>query len=108
MNQEPERTIVIAVFAERTSLQEALANDQAAATTLEILADEAIVVRKEADGRLTISRSDHSPTRSVAVMAAKLMLVVPLGFHGVLAMTTAGLQLSAAARERHDATDGNA
>ena len=102
-----ERDIVIAVFKEKPKAQKALAKDGVAAANIEILAHEAVIVTKNADGSLTISRSEHSVKRSLATLTAKLMVVLPLGFYGVLATTAAGLEISAAARKRDDATEVN-
>jgi hypothetical protein len=77
--QKKDRDIVIAVFKERSSLQQMLAKDELIAANLEIAADEAILVTKDTDGTLSISRSSHSVGRSLAVLSTKLLVVVPLG-----------------------------
>ena len=105
MTGSAERDVVVAVFRKRSDLQRALATDTAAATSIELMASEAVVVTKDADGTLSISHSEHSPKKSLAVMTAKLMVAVPLGFYGVLAVTTAGLEVSAAKRDRGAPSD---
>ena len=103
--QNKDRDIVIADFKERSSLQQMLTKDELIAANLEIAADEAVLVTKNTDGTLSISRSSHSAGRSLAVLSTKLLIVVPLGFTGALAVTTAGLEISGAARKRDDPTE---
>lgn len=91
-----ERNVVIAVFREKSKLERAVAKDDTVAATAEEVADEAIVVTKQSDGALTISRSHHSVGRSLATLTAKLMIALPLGFYGVLAFTGAGVEITAA------------
>ena len=86
-----ERNVIIALFKEKSKAQKAAIKDTVTATSIEMVADEAIIVTKNEDGKLTISRSDHSVIRSLTVLTAKLMIVVPIGFTGALAMTTTGL-----------------
>jgi predicted alpha/beta-fold hydrolase len=75
----------VAVFSERSKLERAPSEKGRVSAQTEILADEAIVVIQKPDGTLSIHRSDHSASRSLAVMTAKLMIASPLGFNGVLA-----------------------
>ena len=96
--------MVIAVFTEKSKLERSVANDTIAAT-IEQVADEAVVVTKQPDGELTISRSHHSVGRSLATLTAKLMIAVPLGFYGVLAVTTAGVEITAASRRRDEPSE---
>lgn len=97
--------MVIAVFREKSDLQQAVAKDGTVAANIELVADEAIIVTKQADGALTISRSDHSVGRSLATLTAKLMIVLPLGFYGVLAVAVSGAEITAAGRTRDEPTE---
>ena len=96
MADDRERNVVIGVFSEKSKLQQAIAKDETVGATIEQVADEAVVVTKQLDGALTISRSDHSIGRSLAALIAKLMIAVPLGFYGVLAVSKAGVEITAA------------
>ena len=89
--QTIERSIVIAVFKERSNIQKAITKDGVVAANIETFADETIIVTKNTDGSLTINRSEHSIARTLTTLTAKLMIVLPAGLHGVLAITVAGL-----------------
>ena len=100
--QKEERNIVIAVFKEKSKAQKAIFKDEVAATNIEGVADEAVIVTKNADGTLSISHSSHSIKRSLVTLTAKLMVALSLGFYGVLAVTTANLEILSAKRKRGD------
>ena len=97
---EPEGTqsVVVAVFAEHALARLPEVSAQQAAGRIEWVADEALVVVADADGRLRVSRSDHSVGRSLLVWTAKLLVAASLGFKGVLATAVAGAETSAALR----------
>ena len=100
MTSTGRRSVVVAVFRERSGIERAIANEEGLAATLEQLADEAIIVTKTLDEDLEVIRSNHSVGRSLAVLTAKLMVVVPLGFHGIVAATAAAAEVAAAQRDR--------
>ena len=102
MTNDARRSVVVAVFRERSKLERAIATEEALATTIEQIADEAIIVTKTSEGDLDLVRSNHSVGRSIAVLTAKLMVVVPLGFHGAIAATAAAAEVSAARRDRNE------
>lgn len=97
-----ESNVVVALFSEPSAVERMMSEKGRVAAGVEIAAEEAVVVIKEPDGTLSVHRSDHSAPRSLAVLAAKLMIVLPLGFHGVLATMTAAAQVGAAQRSRSD------
>jgi hypothetical protein len=97
-----EPVVVVALFSKRSKAEQALLPPTRKAAAVEIAADEAVVVTAEEDGTLAVHSSDHSASRSLATLAAKLLVVVPLGFHGALATMTAAAELSAAGRSRPD------
>jgi hypothetical protein len=103
--EDRERQVVIAVFSEKSKLQQALAKDETVAATIEQVADEAVVVTKQLDGALTISRSHHSVGRSLATLTAKLMIAISLGFYGVLAVSKASVEITAASRSRDEPSE---
>jgi voltage-gated potassium channel len=95
-----EPTVVVALFPEQSKAEQALLPPGRKAAAVEVTADEAIVVTADADGTFSVHSSDHSAPRSLATLAAKLMVVLPLGFHGALATMTAAAEVSAATRSR--------
>ncbi len=92
--------MVVALFPEQSKAEQALMSPARTAAAVEVTADEAVVVTADADGTFSVHGSDHSATRSLATLAAKLMVVLPLGFHGALATMTAAAEVSAATRSR--------
>ena len=105
MTANQGRIVVVAIFRERSKLERAIAKDDGVAATIEQVADEAVIATKEPDGELNVTRSHHSAGRGLALLTAKLMIAVPLGFHGVLAATTAGVEISAAGRRRGEPSE---
>ena len=103
MSRNAERVILVALFAKRDRLSEWLAQQEVLVNKVEFVADRAVVVSKGRDGALTITHSEHSPGRTVAAVAAKLLIALPLGFQGALAAANAGRELEAAGRSRGDA-----
>ena len=89
------RSVVVATFGQRSAVEEALTKDEVLAAMIEQVADEAVIATKGPDGALTVVRAHHSAGRSIAALTTKLMVVLPLGFHGVLAATVAGIELTA-------------
>ena len=82
-----------------------MAKDEVLAATIEQVADEAVVVTKDSDDGLVVTRAHHSVGRSLAVLTAKLMVVIPLGFHGILAATATSIEVTAARRQRSEPSE---
>ncbi len=107
---EPEgvRSVVVAVFSDPALAKLPEASVQQMANRVEWVAEDAVVVVADADGRLRVSRSDHSVGRSLVVWTAKLMVAASLGFKGVGATAVAGAETTAALRghgERIEVTE---
>ena len=97
---DTDPTVVVALFSERSKAEQSLLPPSRTAAAVEVAADEAVVVTAEPDGTFQVHASDHSASRSLATLAAKLIVVLPLGFHGALATMTAAAEVSAAKRPR--------
>ncbi|KAL3907538.1 MAG: hypothetical protein SGILL_008830 [Bacillariaceae sp.] len=63
-------------------------------------ADEALCLRMEEDGSITVHTSKHSVPKSLLTMGIKLAIVWPLGLAGALGIAKAGIEIEAATRDR--------
>jgi len=80
-------------------------DDEKFATKVEEEADEAICITMlGVDGALSITRSSHSVGQSLAILTVKLMIGLPIGLWGTVAMATAATEIKAAVcdREHHE------
>lgn len=102
---EGTRSVVVAVFADHALVRLPEVSAQQVASRVEWVADEALVVVADADGKLRITRSDHSVGRSLVVWTAKLLVAGSLGFKGVLATAVAGAETTAALRGHGEPTE---
>ena len=100
MSREEPLEVVVAVFDAEQRIRGDAALHERLATNLETVAESAVLVAKDDSGALTLTGSDHSVGRNLAELTAKLLIALPLGFHGVLAMTSAGTKIAAAQRKR--------
>jgi len=100
VNSVEDLHVVIALFGSDHRLRGDTALHERFATSVETSAAEAVIVAKDASGELTMTRSNHSVGRSLAELTGKLMIALPLGFHGVVALTNAGAKIAAANRDR--------